>query len=268
VSRALRLAIVLRGLRRYARSPYLFLWRTLELQAALAIAQAHGLDLRRAIDLDFGCGDGIVGATVARRIGLGVDRDARALRWARRERAYASLVEATGACLPLASGSQRLVFSNSVLEHIPDDGTVLTELARVIAPGGHLVLTVVADGLPNLALGPQASVDERRAFDMSLGHHHYYTASSLGERLQRCGLEVLASRSYLSARALRGWYRLREWEAGHPRAGLGLRAYQLLRIPVSLALLPRVATGAGEPIAGGGLVVVARKRASATRGRL
>jgi SAM-dependent methyltransferase len=44
--------------------------------------------------------------------------------------------------LPLRAGSVDLVFCSEVLEHIPDDGRALDELARVLAPGGWFVISV------------------------------------------------------------------------------------------------------------------------------
>jgi SAM-dependent methyltransferase len=255
----MNLGLIVRALRRYLRSPYLFLWRTLEIQAAGELAAEHGIDLSRQLDLDVGCGDGIVGAMACRRIALGIDPDRRALRWARREPAYDVLAVATGARLPVAAGSLRLVFSNSVLEHISDDQAVLIEIARVLADAGYLLLTLVAAPLPELALGPGAPADVRRAFDLSLQHVHYYAPDTVAALLEPLGLQVLATRAYLDEGDIARWHRLRAWEGRHPRRGLVLRLYQLLRIPVSLALLPRVLAGPGRPARGGGLAVLARK---------
>lgn len=47
--------------------------------------------------------------------------------------------------LPVRSGALRAVFSSETLEHVPDLPTASAELARVLAPGGALVLSVPAN---------------------------------------------------------------------------------------------------------------------------
>jgi SAM-dependent methyltransferase len=51
---------------------------------------------------------------------------------------------ADGRALPFADGSFQRAYSISVLEHIPDDGDerALRELARVVEPGGRILLTL------------------------------------------------------------------------------------------------------------------------------
>jgi ubiquinone/menaquinone biosynthesis C-methylase UbiE len=47
-----------------------------------------------------------------------------------------------GARLPVLDGSIDTVLSTEVLEHVPDPRSLVTEMARVLKPGGHLLLTV------------------------------------------------------------------------------------------------------------------------------
>lgn len=61
--------------------------------------------------------------------------------------------------LPFASGSMDLVLAADVIEHVDDDLAALREFARVLRPGGHLLLTVPA--FPSL-WGPQDVVAHHR----------------------------------------------------------------------------------------------------------
>lgn len=55
--------------------------------------------------------------------------------------------------IPLDSETQDVVYCISVLEHIPNFGAVIDEMARVLRPGGHLILTVDIDLRGNYDLG-------------------------------------------------------------------------------------------------------------------
>ncbi len=58
-------------------------------------------------------------------------------------------VQANGLTLPFADGSFDRIIASEVLEHVPDDLGVMSELFRVLAPGGRLAATVPAT-LPEL----------------------------------------------------------------------------------------------------------------------
>ncbi len=80
--------------------------------------------------------------------------------------------------LPFADNAFQVVCAFEVLEHIPDDETVLRELARVLRPGGALFFSVPVD--PDLFTG----------FDTACGHVRRYQASELADRLAAHGLHI------------------------------------------------------------------------------
>lgn len=47
--------------------------------------------------------------------------------------------------LPFASNSYDIIFCNHVLEHIPDDTKAMSELYRVLKPGGMAILQIPQD---------------------------------------------------------------------------------------------------------------------------
>lgn len=71
----------------------------------------------------------------------------------------ATMTRADATHLPFRSGSVDLLLAADVIEHLDDDGAALREFARVLRPGGHLVLTVPA--FPAL-WGPQDVVAHHR----------------------------------------------------------------------------------------------------------
>jgi SAM-dependent methyltransferase len=94
--------------------------------------------------LDVGCGPG----WLTRRLGsrgldaVGVDVSTEMLRLARRHNPDTAFAAASLTRLPIADGVSPGVFCWYVLHHVPDDvvEVALRELARVMAPGGHLML--------------------------------------------------------------------------------------------------------------------------------
>lgn len=101
--------------------------------------------------LDAGCGTGAnlahaLAAGVAsggRHLATGADLSALALRFCRL-RGLASLSRAGVTALPFCDGSFDVVTCHDVLYTVPDDGAAVGELARVLAPGGVLYVTVAA----------------------------------------------------------------------------------------------------------------------------
>jgi SAM-dependent methyltransferase len=91
-------------------------------------------------------------------------------------------VAVAGGTLPggadLADGRYDLITLFDVLEHIPDDAGALEELARKVAPGGSLLLTVPA--MPWMWSG----------HDVAHHHHRRYTAGSLRKTLEAAGFEL------------------------------------------------------------------------------
>jgi SAM-dependent methyltransferase len=65
-------------------------------------------------------------------------------------------VLAGAAGVPLANGEAEVVYCVSVLEHANDPVKELAEIARILRPGGTLILTVDLDLQGNLALGIEA----------------------------------------------------------------------------------------------------------------
>ena len=93
--------------------------------------------------LDVGCGDGIFAKTLfIDPVDTGIDPDEKELSIAEELGAYSELITCPGDAVPKPNGHYRTIFSNSVLEHIPDLPPVLDELHRLLHPEGQLLVTV------------------------------------------------------------------------------------------------------------------------------
>lgn len=139
--------------------------------------------LRRAIGdkeqprlLDLGCGTGAFDLDLA-SIGrpVGADMSRLALDFAATRGTF-DLVQADGSALPFAAGSFDSVVGLDVFEHIEDDRAALKECARVLRPGGVLVLTVPAF---RALWGPH---------DVALHHFRRYRRAEVRARLVGAGL--------------------------------------------------------------------------------
>ncbi len=131
--------------------------------------------------LDAGCGTGGAMATYLAEFGrvTGFDLSGDALEYAAL-RGARSLVRASVTQIPFASESFDLVTSFDVLYErgVPDDASAMKELARVLAPGGHVLLRLPAyDWL-------------RGRHDEAVHSRHRYTRHEVEALLYQAGLNV------------------------------------------------------------------------------
>ncbi len=110
--------------------------------------------------------------------------------------------------LPLPSGSLDAVLSCHTLEHIPDDRAALAELARVLRPGGTLVLMVPYDN-QRAATDEDPSITSPAERLARFGHPYHYRiyGRDLVQRLAAAGftVQVLHSKRLLPPQARRRW---------------------------------------------------------------
>ncbi len=133
--------------------------------------------------LDLGCGAGDFTAVAAATVGpehvLGVDVAEAALARARCSHPGLrfELVPFDGP-LPLEDNSFDVVWASEVIEHVADTAAWLSEVRRVLAPDGRLLLTTPAHGRLRLLLHGIERYSEPQG-----DHLHLYTARSLHELL-------------------------------------------------------------------------------------
>jgi 2-polyprenyl-3-methyl-5-hydroxy-6-metoxy-1,4-benzoquinol methylase len=145
--------------------------------------------------LDLGCGDGRLTQLLHAEELTAADVSRVALERARARLPRARLVELEpDASLPLADGSFDLVLCAETIEHVRDVQLFLSEIRRVLVPGGELALTTPASG-PLVRPEPPLSPHLRRL-----------TRAALRGLLDGLGFEVRSLRrrsGTLLARAVR-----------------------------------------------------------------
>ena len=149
--------------------------------------------------LDAGCGDGrhlaALTADLPERL-AGVDLSERILATARLQAPQrAELLQASLESLPFPDGAFDLVLSTQVIEHVPDPPSAARELARVLAPGGALVIST-DNARPRVT---QALNAPRQLLVRLLGLHHRlgvhspatpFAAAELRTLLEDAGFDV------------------------------------------------------------------------------
>jgi SAM-dependent methyltransferase len=198
----------------YWFAPPVALWRAVELRTAAEETYERPL-------LDLGCGDGLIAQALfgaENPVDVGFDPWPEQLRRAAQSGMYRHVDLACGDRMPYADGTFATVFSNSVLEHIPDPQPVVREAARVLRPDGRFIFTVPSDAFRTLldgyarrmAAGDRAGAEVyTRSVDRRLAHHHYHTPNEWGDILAAAGVALVAARYYIPGPGVRVWDRMK-----------------------------------------------------------
>ncbi|MCP4544575.1 MAG: class I SAM-dependent methyltransferase [Chloroflexi bacterium] len=258
--------------------PPVALWRAIELRVAAEEWYERPI-------LDFGCGDGLIGRVLFGAEGcvdVGFDPWLDQLRQAAQSGVYQHLNLADGYHLPYPNDTFASIFSNSVLEHIPDVGPVVREVGRVLRPGGRFIFTVPSDAFRSLLDGyirPMKAGNVERAnqyatsVDVWLEHHHYHTPEEWRDLLSTAGMTLTKACYYIPEEVERLWDRMNHrYGVNRSRSVWGILASPRLRSLGYQVLLQRlVVQNLGRrwrswyemdvPLGekGGGLLVVAEK---------
>ncbi len=210
------------SLQAYWFAPPVALWRAVELRTAAQETYPRPL-------LDLGCGDGLIAGVLFGPGGVdaGIDPWDEQVRKASCSGVYRWVQRADGHRLPYRDCTFATVFSNSVLEHIPDVAPVVAEAGRVLRPGGRFIFTVPSDAFRELlyffhirraagdARGAQAYAAE---VDNRLAHYHYHTPSEWAELLKESGMTLERARYYIPEAVEHLWDRM------NARFGIGRRS--------------------------------------------
>lgn len=187
--------------------PATSIWRAVELALIIntPFPEGRGLDL--------GCGDGTILQRILKYVGsrevVGIDLDPRETEAAEALGLYAAVHTGPGSAIPEPDASFDFVFSNSVLEHIPDLGPVFAEVARVLKPGGIFYFTVPSSKFPDLLYGPWLPGADREAYNEMITRRiaveHYFSIVQCAEWMLEAGLRLGETIPYFSRKVTRRW---------------------------------------------------------------
>lgn len=155
-----------------------------------------GPDDRRVLDLC--CGEGRVLARLDRyRAAVGVDLSGRALATARARFAgdrRTAFLPAAAERLPFADGTFDQAFWIDAIEHVRDPWRTIAELARVLRPGGSLLLTAANRDSLNQRIQRKLGYP---AFVTNYQHLREFTSEEVEEWLNAAGFQVVERRGLM-----------------------------------------------------------------------
>jgi len=143
--------------------------------------------------LDLGCGDGRLTRELQAADVTAVDVSLVALKRARSRIPDATLLLVTpGQPLPFADSSFELVLCAETLEHVQDVQRLLSELRRVLVPGGTLAISTPAHGRGTGLMVLRRGFES--VFDPLSPHLRFFSRRSLGALLDLMGFESTSLR--------------------------------------------------------------------------
>jgi SAM-dependent methyltransferase len=166
--------------------------------------------------LDLGCGDGkIADLLFDEHFTYGVDNgEAKDVDQAIKNKIYQKVFLESAEKMSLPDNSVGFVFSNCVIEHIPDNEAVLSEVGRILKPEGKFVFTVPSHNYPDYlyltnkftswGLGFLSKSYKYRRNKM-LNQFHCYSVSDWQKKLEKHNLEIEKHKYYVSKGALMLW---------------------------------------------------------------
>jgi len=155
--------------------------------------------------LDIGCGDGKIASVLFNtKFTYGVDNgEAKDYQIAIEKNRYGKILLESAEKMSLPAKSVKFVFSNSVLEHIPNLDAVFKETSRVLTSGGYLVFTTPTKYFKKYLMSKSRPYADLR--NKALNHYHLHDHQFYQEMLPQYGLKAVNYSYSVSEETLKAW---------------------------------------------------------------
>ncbi len=200
-------------LNKYYTHPSAILFRFIELKA---LYQGFKNTNFPKPNLDLGCGDGYISKILFDdHFTFGIDNgEAKDVQTAIDQHLYKKIYLESAAQMSIKSNSINFVFSNSVIEHIPNNQAVLSEVSRILKPQGLFLFTVpskyftqylfLSNLLKRIKLNLLAKKYENYR-NQKLNHYHLLDHQEWTKRLRSNKLKVIKHGYYLPKNDIKTW---------------------------------------------------------------
>ena len=166
--------------------------------------------------LDVGCGDGLISSMCfAGKFTYWVDNgEAKDVEEAIKNCRYEKIFLEGAEQMSLKDESVNFVFSNSVIEHIPDNDATLSEIYRVLKPGGYFLFTSPSAYFSEYLYVSQLLAQVKMNFliplyvkyrNKMLNHYHLYDHKSYAKKLEARGFKLVSYSYTITKEALNLW---------------------------------------------------------------
>jgi len=170
------------------------------------------------------------------------------------EPAAAAALTADATNLPFADGSFDAIIAAEILEHVPNDGAAMAEIARVLRPGGRVAVTVPA-WLPERICWALS----REYHEVPGGHVRIFTRAELTDKLAAVGLKLTGAHHAHGLHSPYWWLKCAVGvdDDAHPavRGYHRMLVWDIMRRPA----LTRASEAVLNPLIGKSLVIYAKR---------
>ena len=192
--------------------PAIVLWRAVELRHIDEFLNKYELS---SPVLDLGCAEGKIADILFKNKALiGLDNCWELLSQNKKIQFYKALILTDGCRMPFKNSSFGSVFSNCVIEHIPDVNALLDEVSRVLREKEIFLFTVPSHKFAEFLFFTKFFNKLRlkrlarwygRKRNKQLNHFHCYDHNAWRNLLKEKGLKLIEYRYYMSEEATSVW---------------------------------------------------------------
>ena len=186
--------------------PAVLLFRGIELKILSQVLPKYKL---KKPSVDIGSGDGFISSLIFKNpFSYGVDNnEAGDVQSSIKKKRYGKVLIESAEKMSLKSNSVNFVFSNSVIEHIPQNELLLLEVSRILKPNGYFAFTCPSSYFTEF-ITSQFGQKYAMIRNKHLNHYHLYNHITWKKRLSEAKFKIVDYCYYMTKSDLLFWDKL------------------------------------------------------------